>query len=323
MSWWRGCYDPWQRKQTQKKNTVNAGTQTGGGLVTAVAPELNKGQSFVDPLTGKEVTQTQAIYNALRGLGSGRPGVFPNGTVIEVHQPPSANNYFDWFFDYCDKEIVTAFLLSSRSVLEAKHGSKADSGNSQDLLDELKMFVRSRICQQLTILGRRLLRMSFGDEVASKFAPKFSMQKASRPDFASNATAIGGLYQGLTAAGKILSPNQDAYFLQEVLGAPAPDADVDAHTDANEIDTDDDEDDIPGGDSAGSAGFPAGDVRTTGPAKRPGAAAPKPTAKKNSAGFSAHSDGRRLPEVDEGRAAQAREIKRVLDEWRNQPRRMG
>lgn len=235
VSWFRGCYDPWQRKQTQKKNTVNAGTQTGGGLVTAIAPQIDRTETFWDPASQKEVTQTQAIYNALRHLGSGKPGVFPFGTQIEVHQPPSANSYFDWFFDYADREIVTSFLLSSRSILEAKHGSKADVSNSQDLLDELKVFVRGRLCMLLSTLGRRLLRMSFGEDVARKFAPKFSMQKVSRPDFAANCTAVGSFLQGTQRAGFDLAPNQVAYFLQEVLGAPAPDMDANASTDANEV----------------------------------------------------------------------------------------
>ena len=219
-SWYRACYDPWYRKQLLKPEEVATGVQFGGGKTSIIAPEEKASSPVVDETTGKKITLSQSIANTAKKQKNGGVGVYPFGSIVQVHQPNANPAFFDSSFARQDREMVAAFLLTARSILEAKHGSKADSDSAQDLVDELKMYVREQLCALMTVLFRRLCAMSFGDDWAAKYSPVATMQKASRPDFAANATAVGQFIAGLTAAGIPLSASEIRYLKVEVLGMP-------------------------------------------------------------------------------------------------------
>lgn len=216
QSWFRRAYDPWYRKQIVKPESVKTAVQFGGGMITAIAPEDINQVSVQDPVTGKIVHIQAAIQSILQQLSNGGTATFPGGTKLEVHRPDSDGAYFEDFFDRCDREMVTTFLLSGRAMLEARHGSKADSGASQDVVDDLVQFVRHEICELLELrLFRPFVEMNFGVQLAERYTPKATMLKMSRPDFAANATAVAAL----KTAG-YLDPSQLPDIDREILGLP-------------------------------------------------------------------------------------------------------
>ncbi len=216
QSWFRRAYDPWYRKQIVKPEAVKTAVQFGGGMITAIAPEDINQVNVQDPVSGKTVHIQTAIQSILQQLSNGGTATFPGGTKLEVHRPDSNGTYFEDFFDRCDREMVTTFLLSGRAMLEARHGSKADSAASQDVVDDLVQYVRHELCELLSLrLFRPFLELNFGSEFAQRYAPRASMLKMSRPDFAANATAVAAL----KTAG-YLDPSQLADIDREILGLP-------------------------------------------------------------------------------------------------------
>ncbi len=216
QSWFRRAYDPWYRKQIVKPESVKTAVQFGGGMITAIAPEDINQVNVTDPVTGKTVHIQAAIQSILQQLSNGGTATFPGGTKIEVHRPDSDGKYFEDFFDRCDREMVTTFLLSGRAMLEARHGSKADSGASQDVVDDLVQFVRQEICDLIEQrLFRPFVELNFGADFAQRYTPKATMLKMSRPDFAANATAVAAL----KTAG-YLDPSQLPDIDREILGLP-------------------------------------------------------------------------------------------------------
>jgi len=218
-SWFRACYDPWYRKQLMKPEEVKTGVQFGGGMITAIAPEEKAGVTVADPLTGRPVNIKQAMASAASQLRNGGFAVFPHGSEVTVHQPEANPQFFDVAMSRYDREMVLAFLLSSRTVLEARHSSKSDSMAAQDLLDELVIYVRQQLSDLLSAkLFRPLVEMSFGPEIAARYSPTAVLQRASRPDFAANATAVAAL-----ATAGYLDESQYAEVDQEILGLPQRD----------------------------------------------------------------------------------------------------
>lgn len=216
QSWFRRAYDPWYRKQIVKPEAVKTAVQFGGGMITAIAPEDINQVNVQDPVSGKTVHIQAAIQSILQQLSNGGTATFPGGTKVEVHRPDSNGQYFEDFFDRCDREMVTTFLLSGRAMLEARHGSKADTGASQDVVDDLVQFVRREICDMLTHrLFRPFVEMNFGAAFAERYTPVATMLKMSRPDFAINATAVASL----VTAGYI-DPSQLPDIDREILGLP-------------------------------------------------------------------------------------------------------
>jgi len=216
QSWFRRAYDPWYRKQIVKPEAVKTAVQFGGGMITAIAPQDINQVNVQDPVTGQMVHIQAAIQSILQQLSNGGTATFPGGTQIQVHRPDSNGQYFEDFFDRCDREMVTTFLLSGRAMLEARHGSKADTGASQDVVDDLVQYIRRELCDMLSHrLFRPFVEMNFGSDFAERFTPKATMLKMSRPDFAINATAVAAL----VSAGYI-DPSQLPDIDREILGLP-------------------------------------------------------------------------------------------------------
>jgi hypothetical protein len=216
QSWFRRAYDPWYRKQIVKPEAVKTAVQFGGGMITAIAPEDMNQVNVQDPVSGKMVHIQSAIQTILQQLSNGGTATFPGGTKLEVHRPDSNGSYFEDFFDRCDREMVTTFLLSGRAMLEARHGSRADSAASQDVVDDLVQFVRHEICDLLSRgLFRPFVEMNFGSDFAQRYTPRATMLKMSRPDFAANATAVAAL----KTAG-YLDASQLPDIDREILGLP-------------------------------------------------------------------------------------------------------
>ncbi len=195
-----------------------AGVGLAGGKIAVVAPDENTSRVFIDPDTGQQVHLATTILKSAKRVHqrNGGVGVFPAGTIIQPIAPAVNEKFFESAIDRCDREMATAFLLTSRAMLEARHGSKADSEGAQDILDELVMSMRTDICDALGDIVRRMVDMSFGAYAAAKYTPECTMQKASRPNFAPVATAVAALY-----ASGYIDPSQQPMIDEQLLGIDA------------------------------------------------------------------------------------------------------
>lgn len=313
VSWWRPLWDPWYRKQILKPEHMKTGVQFGGGMISVELPEKAESVSVKDPSGGEirdrgtdgRVTLLASTLWTAQQLRNGGVGVFHNGTTVTVHTPKADSKFFDESFDMLDREMVTAFLLSARSILEAQHGSKADTDTSADLLDELKMFVRSRLCEVLTDGPfYTLVKNSYGPEMA-QYSPIARMQRTSRPDFAGNAGAVAQLSAAIDALE--ISRNQKEYLKTEILGMPPTDTDPADETAAKDPSEVDSETWAAITELAASTGTDPAAIAVSMGKKPPADATPKPAEKevavdkKSTAGFRGDADRRRLSEIDGAR----------------------
>lgn len=227
---WRSAWVPFRDKQIRRKQEFGAGTQFAGGKVSAIMPEAKGAVEYTDPITGKKMNLTTAIENVLKNWGNGGYAILPSGTQLTVHANSISPGFFDSGFGRDDREMVTAIVMTPRSILEAKHGSKADGDNAQDLVDELKVWLRGGLCEMMRWkIAFRLLLMSKGQEYAEKYCPIPTMAKASRPDFAANATAVAALQTS-----GYIDPSQKPEIDSEILALPERDMSADGEEDADD-----------------------------------------------------------------------------------------
>lgn len=216
VSWYRAAYSPWYSKQMIRNEELKTAVQFGGGMLVIELPQSDARIPVKDPTTGKEVTLFDSVLKTGMSLRNGGVGVFPNGTKVEVITPRANPDFFAEAISQCDREMVTAVILSARTLLEAKHGSRADTGTSQDLLDEVRTYIRAILCEVIQDqLVRPHIELNRGKEFAAKYCPVVQMVGANKPDFAANGAAVAAL---VTA--KAISPSQRNYFAVEKLGAP-------------------------------------------------------------------------------------------------------
>lgn len=295
QSWFRRAYDPWYRKQIVKPESVKTAVQFGGGMITAILPELQGQTDVMDPSgSGKMVHMQKAIQWSLSQLHNGGTATFPFGTLLKVDRPEGDGKYFESFFDRCDREMVTTFLLSSRAMLEARHGSKADTSESKDTVDDLVQYVRQALCEMIEGLIRRFIVLNWGEARALKESPKCTMQITSKPDFAENATAVAQLVEaGYVAPSQKPAIDRDILGLQEA--TPGDQAPFVMNAGLGD-----------GGEDPASAGnFPVPDGKAGTLAKE------KPVVEADNVRPGAATNRQGLRAIDEGRSAAAGKAKRA------------
>ena len=80
---------------------------------------------------------------------------------------------------------------------------RMDTGEAQDLLDELKKYCQGELCTCIrTQVFYGLVAGSFGEEIADQFTPHAVMGEARSADFAANATGVAAL----VTAGALTEP---------------------------------------------------------------------------------------------------------------------
>ncbi len=137
----------------------------------------------------------EAMARALIGLwddGNHALG-FPAGADVKSIPITQAHTAFPEAFDTYDRQITRAILLAVREMMEAKHGSRADSGTAENIGKKVVAFFRSSFCEAF----RRdviipLVRYNFGD-AAVAFAPRISLGDIDRIDWTTHAQAAAQL----------------------------------------------------------------------------------------------------------------------------------
>jgi hypothetical protein len=185
----------------------------------------------VDPKNPTRTMQPpEAMARALVGLwdeGNHALG-FPHGSDVKPIPIQQAHTAFPEAFDVYDRQITRAILLAVREMMEAKHGSKADSGTAENVGKKVVGFLRQSFCDVfLRDVIRPLVRYNFGDD-ALPLLPRISLGDIDRVDWTTHAQAAAQL-------GYKLHATQFAE-MDERLGVPVRDEEAMEEYDEHQMD---------------------------------------------------------------------------------------
>lgn len=179
-----------------------------------VTPKLNADGSQA------AITPEEDMLATLLGFQAGTVAVLKGGSKLDVLWSQGAGEGFQKAIDLFDRQIAMAILKTHRTLLEAKHGSKADAESAQDITDVYVALLRDQVGGVLTHdLAYQLVFVNKGLETAKKYAPTLSLQAVNKQDFAKAAEAVAKLW-----AAKYLHPSQ-VEEVDALIGLPERDMD--------------------------------------------------------------------------------------------------
>ncbi|MBL8048127.1 MAG: DUF935 family protein [Chthonomonas sp.] len=128
-------------------------------------PQIDADGNPVTDGDGNElmVTAEQALLRALLAFGNSTALALPHGTEVDFLQSEGDGAAFLAGHSYADRQIATAILGSSRTTLEAEHGSKADSTSGNEVTQAI--VAKNRLIIQESIeqcLLKVLVEANFG-----------------------------------------------------------------------------------------------------------------------------------------------------------------
>lgn len=168
---------------------------------------------------------TAVYYTTMLGVfQSGGIIVRPNGSTLNIVEPHTNGDAFQLAVDLYNREIALAIEFSARAMLEAKHGSKADSATGENRKDVGVSFMREWLADAIYPAFKLLVKLRYGDDAAQRFTPRPTFgnaEGANRPELWKSAASLGFK----------LGPSQMAEMDDE-LGLPIRDEEADAEATA-------------------------------------------------------------------------------------------
>lgn len=200
----RPAYNAWYLKQQiwpqYLKYLSMFGTPSIAGFLgpddaTDVEEADDNGDVVIDS-DGEPVTMTaeEALVAKLVSFANGTALAMSHGASIEVIQAVGNGEAFVTAFDLLDREMVRTVLLSARTVLEAQHGSKADSNTAQDVLAPFCELLQSQVevCFYRDVLLPWAV-YNWGEEVADEYCPYLSLSDVAKEDVIEKGNMIANL----------------------------------------------------------------------------------------------------------------------------------
>ena len=167
------------------------------------------------------ITPEADMLETLLGFQSGTVAVLKGGSKLDIIQSVGNGEAFAAAFELFDRQIAMAILKTHRTLLEAKHSSKADSESAQDITDVFVANLREVVAQAIQReVVYQLIKVNFGPDIADQFAPEVTLKSMPKQDFAKAADAIGKLW-----AGKYLHSSQ-VQEADAMIGLPERDMDA-------------------------------------------------------------------------------------------------
>lgn len=163
------------------------------------------------------VSPQVALFNKLLGLLNASVVVVPFGTEVDLKQSEGDGQAFLNANDYFDRQMVIAISGTSRQSLEAKHGSKADTGTAQDVAGLRIANDKIRLAGVINRdIIRPLIRDNFGS-AAVRLAPVAALSATEQQDLADMWRAVASL----ETSGALDDTMRPQVYLKA--GLPAPD----------------------------------------------------------------------------------------------------
>lgn len=210
----RPCYAPWYEKLLTRPESLKYMRQFGGGMVSLELPPIDSKNEKIT-VGGVEWTRMDYYQFIIASFAtSGGALTHENGSTLAVHVPDGEGKAFEAKFDRCDREMCLAFVKSVRAILEAQHGSRADSETSLGLLKSLVNWLRSILCESFANVIKTIVLLKFGQESVDKYLPRLTMEEAEDADIPSLLTALASAL----AAG-VITPEQMPHW-DRILGQP-------------------------------------------------------------------------------------------------------
>ena len=142
----------------------------------------------------------------LSRLKSGGVMAVTSGVSVSPVSVQNNESMYLNFIDFCNREMTTAILGSTRATMEAKHGSKADSETSLSLVRDRIKFYRQNLAEAVKDqLLFPIVEANFGRERAEAETPACEFI----PDDTEDLISYGNMVANLCAKG-FLDPSQKA-----------------------------------------------------------------------------------------------------------------
>jgi hypothetical protein len=140
--------------------------------------------------TGRYLTPTEAMAQMLARLDGGSYAAIRAGSSIHPIQPNNNGNAFIQAFQLFKTEILEAILITSRSVMPARHSSKADSETAQDTVGQILLYGREMLEDVFhDQLFWQLVMINYGKDKADLYTPHVSLGAVEHQDIATVAVA--------------------------------------------------------------------------------------------------------------------------------------
>lgn len=145
--------------------------------------------------TIQTISAEEDMLTTLLGFQNGTVAVLKGGSKLDLIQSEGQGEAFSAAVDLFDRQIAMAILKTHRTLLEAKHSSKADSESAADITDVFVSSLREVLASAFTRdVVRVLVEINFGPEVADAYAPEVTLKSMPKQDFAKAADAVGKLW---------------------------------------------------------------------------------------------------------------------------------
>ncbi len=155
-------------------------------IILEAGPD-QKPEVFTDPKTGAKTTISPQKSNLANGLAFRNHSVLSlaNGATAKILYSQGTGKAFLDGFDRLEREMFRVIILGARSVQEAKHGSKADTGSSMDLFSLAVANLRNPLSFvfRKSVLAR-YVTLNWGPKIAKQFTPNatFGVEGHINPD---------------------------------------------------------------------------------------------------------------------------------------------
>ena len=179
----------------------------------------NTPQPAIDLETGEElvtqafVSPAKRFFQQLQVFQNGSIIVRPAGSKLNIVEPNNNGESFLKAFDLFDRQIVLAIQLQTRTALEAKFGSKADSETGQDTRGLVISYARELLGEAVRReLFYDCVKMNFGAADADEFTPLVDFGASEIRDLPALWSSAANLYAaGYLGASQL--PQMDADLL--------------------------------------------------------------------------------------------------------------
>jgi hypothetical protein len=217
----RRVYVPWWEKIQVAgewlKHLARFGSPSVVGTTAPNSDFVPPQDEFGNPLSGTSPGPEQALLNGLERLQNGGCLVLPYGATVTALQVAQSGSAFLTKVDQCDRAISRGILLAIRAVMEAQHGSKADSQTAQDVTGLVVRYVKNWTARMITRdLVRPLVVWNKGADAARAICPYASLTPVEHQDWSQKATAVAAL-----KTSGFLKPSQEPALAEEMGLPPA------------------------------------------------------------------------------------------------------
>jgi hypothetical protein len=191
----RPAYGPWKIKQSVTPEWFRYLTMFSIPGIIAKAPpsvdfepELDENGELKPD--GRMISVAQTIVDKLATLGNSTVVCLPHGTEETLVQSSGTGEAFLTAIDALNRQIHLAILGTPRASLEAEHGSKADSGEAQNVLRLRVSWIRKTLEETLERDIVRLLVVQNWGEEALSLAPKVVLSQSGSSSWADELRAV-------------------------------------------------------------------------------------------------------------------------------------